>query len=73
MTHNDLVSKIAERARQLADMPMRGLRLSHPEAIADYESANLRYLRNETRGSCIEAILMNEFDAEFDFELEDES
>ena len=52
---------------------MRGLRLSHPEAIADYESANLRYLRNETRGSCIEAILMNEFDAEFDFELEDES
>jgi hypothetical protein len=69
-TYNTLIERIAERASKLANMDMVTLRLTHPDSIEDAVSANLKNLRGVSRGECIEAILLDEFQLEFDIDIE---
>ena len=74
MTHNELVGKIAARAKELADMTADQLRMEHPDA-ANHETPNQhnanQVLKGKTRGTLIEEILDEEFCQEFDFDIQE--
>lgn len=68
-TINDLIAKIAERAKELADFSMIQLRMTHPENV---QHSDWRHVtQGMTRGEIIEVILIDEFSLEFDIELEE--
>jgi hypothetical protein len=70
MTVNDLIGKIAVRARELADWKLDALRAEYPETTETRaELVRLCKERGLTRGQMIEAILVEEFTYEFDVEI----
>lgn len=70
-TINDLIGRIAERAKQLADEPINMLRRSYPEATeTDTELVRYCIQSRFSRGDIIEAILVEEFAEESNFILE---
>jgi hypothetical protein len=72
MTLNDLVEKMAKRAGELANQPMDFLRRSYPETTeTDAELIKLCKEMKYTRGDMIYAILSEEFNEEFDKEIEE--
>ncbi len=70
MTYNELVGKIAKRAKELADLKMDDLRAHHPEST-DTRSQLITFCKSErlSRGDIIEEILDDEFRLEFDCDL----
>jgi len=70
VTINDLVGKIATRARELADQKIDSLRAAYPEDTQT-RSELVRLVKEQglTRGQLIEAILVEEFMEEFDREI----
>lgn len=54
--------KIAKRAKELADMPMRELRIYAGGFGADNETQALEQVKGKSRGECIEIALTEEFD-----------
>jgi len=68
MNVNDLIAKVAERARYLADSKLDFLRLTHPGAEETLGRTRI-VTRGFTRGELIEAILLEEFSQEFPGEL----
>ncbi len=78
-TYNTLVAKITKRARELGNLKMDELRLSHP----DVEGVNIhgnpispiyearQILKGKERGDIIEEILDDEFCLEFDIQFEE--
>lgn len=75
MTYNELVGKIAQRAKELTSMKMNQLRMEHHDAaeteVSTQNNANV-ILKGKTQGELVEDILVDEFSAEFDFEIEKE-
>lgn len=71
MTNNQLVAKIGERALYLADLGMDDLRSWFPE-VTDTREQLIKYCKDQryTRGQIINAILLEEFQTEFDKEIE---
>ena len=72
MTTNDLVYKIAERAKVLANQSIRDLRLYVGGANEDTVTAALRAAARQNRGDLIEEILCDEFCEEFPKEIAEE-
>lgn len=68
MTVNNLIGRLATRAKQLADMSLPNLRYNYPdvEEASQVRSAT----RGLSRGQLVEAILVEEFSLEFDQEIE---
>lgn len=60
---NNLIEKIAERARQLSDMFMDDLRANYP-ATTDTREELIRYCKSRgyTRGQMVRRILLEEFE-----------
>ena len=71
MTVNELVSAIAKRAGELAEMKMNMLRSSYPETT-ETGSELIRLCREQrlSRADMVDHILLEEFSLEFDLELE---
>lgn len=68
MTTNDVVYKLAERAKVLADSPYRALRRTAPNT-ADLPSQAEKENKHLTRGQLVEIILTEEFCEEFPKEI----
>lgn len=71
MTINELIGKIAARAGQLADEKTDTLRAAYPEPT-ETAAELIRYCKESrfSRGEMIDAILLEEFSEEDDYELE---
>jgi len=69
VTTNDLVYKIAERTKELANKPIDELRLNL--GTADFKTPAIAERRYSNRGELIEEILCNEFLEEFPKSIED--
>jgi len=61
-----LVGEICNEVETLADLPIRELRLRHPDACQYTTSANLAASMGETRGQIIARILLDQFEDEKD-------
>ena len=73
MNVNDLVYKIAERAKKLSNLTLFALRLEHAEGIYfPTQGAARRATLGMTRGELIEAVLTDEFCEEFPREIKEE-
>lgn len=70
MNTNDLVYKVAERARELANEPINMLRLA--VGTSDFRTAAIKESKHLSRGELIEEILTEEFIEKFPKEIEDE-
>ncbi len=71
MTFNELIEKIAARAKTLADLKMDELRACHPEST-DTRSQLITFCKKErlSRGEIIQEILDDEFRLEFDHDID---
>jgi hypothetical protein len=70
-TYRTLLYAVTERARELADLPLPQLRLWHPDVVgtgSGYEAKQVCH--GLTRGEIIECILDEQFDIEFDRDIE---
>jgi DNA-binding Xre family transcriptional regulator len=67
MTVNELIDKIATRARELGDMKLHELRYIHPDNISENKTSTIK----DSRGECIEAIIVEEFCYDLDVDLDD--
>jgi hypothetical protein len=71
-TYNTLVGKMAQRAKELADMAMDDLRRLYPETTeTPQELVRLCKQQRLSRGKLIEVILYEEFEVEFDCEMDE--
>lgn len=72
-TYRDLMYAMALRARELANMSMDMLRASYPETT-ETRAQLVRYCKESgfTKGQIIEAILVEDFDLDFDVEFANE-
>lgn len=64
-TVDDLIGAIAMRARQLVELPIATLRDMHPDGMARPVKAS--------KGECIEAILMDDFETDHGGQMLDNS
>lgn len=73
-TYNELIAHIAVRVRELANEPIDVLRRGFPETTeTDSELIRLCKERGLSRGDIIEAILLDEYSEEFDFDMTTET
>ena len=72
MNVNDIVYKVAESARVLADEKINYLRRSAASQEAHTEHAVWMETRHKTRGEMIEEILTDEFIEEFPKDIEED-
>lgn len=72
MTYNELIDKIAKRAGELASEPIDHLRSQYPETT-DTQAELIRYCKESgfSKADLVRGILYDEFDVEFDYELQE--
>jgi hypothetical protein len=69
-TVNDLVGRMAERAKYLADLSIDSLRSYHPDVVGTGSTYECRQVTaGLSRGDLIAVILIEEFTEEFDKEI----
>lgn len=70
MTVNDLVEKLANRAKELVDLDMDSLRSTYPEAT-ETRAELVKFCKDSgfTKGKLIQVILFDEFSLEFDKDI----
>jgi len=73
MTVNELVGKIGERVKYLANQKIDSLRSMYPETT-ETRSQLARHVRDMglTKGDMINAIILEEFSLEFDRNIEED-
>ena len=58
---NDALAAICKRVQELADSKLPELRMLHPDNVSEGTKTVPTYLKDQTRGECIVAILLEEF------------